>query len=145
MSLKRYPLVIERTGTGAGAAAGVANGAVANGSSGTASLSSPVDIPKRALSDFDRAVGLMKAGNSGEAELEFKTLAAGYPQLAGAQINRDLNMRLQYLAGWNVNWNRPDAIFLSMMGQRQFPKDLFVGSAAMVEELRKKLDAQVPK
>src|SRR6185369_9015986 len=51
--------------------------------SGTASLSAPADIPKRALSDFDRAVGLMKAGNSGEAELEFKTLAAGYPQLAG--------------------------------------------------------------
>ena len=29
----------------------------------------------------------MKAGNAGEAELEFKTLAAGYPQLTGAQIN----------------------------------------------------------
>ena len=56
-------------------------------------LSAPADIPKRALSDFDRAVGLMKAGNSGEAELEFKTLAAGYPQLAGAQINLALLQR----------------------------------------------------
>jgi Flp pilus assembly protein TadD len=35
----------------------------------------------------------MKAGNSGEAELEFKTLAAGYPQLTGAQINLALLQR----------------------------------------------------
>src|SRR5262249_25620606 len=59
-----------------------AGGAVAGGASGTANPSAQPDIPKRALTDFDRAVGLMKAGNSGEAELEFKTLAAGYPQLA---------------------------------------------------------------
>jgi tetratricopeptide (TPR) repeat protein len=35
----------------------------------------------------------MRAGNATEAELEFKTLAAGYPQLTGAQINLGLLQR----------------------------------------------------
>ena len=63
--------------------------------------------------------------------------------LDDAQINRDLNMRLQYLAGWNVNFNRPDAIFLSMTARRTFPADLFVGSAGRLEELRRRLAGQV--
>src|SRR5262245_2887015 len=57
----------------------------------TANPSAPVD--RRALADFERAVGLMRSGNNGEAELEFKTLAAGYPQLTGAQINLALLQR----------------------------------------------------
>jgi tetratricopeptide (TPR) repeat protein len=35
----------------------------------------------------------MKSGNAGEAELEFKQLAVGYPQLVGAQINLALLQR----------------------------------------------------
>jgi tetratricopeptide (TPR) repeat protein len=35
----------------------------------------------------------MRAGNTGEAELEFKTLVAGYPQLTGAHINLALLQR----------------------------------------------------
>jgi tetratricopeptide (TPR) repeat protein len=35
----------------------------------------------------------MRSGNATEAELEFKTLAAGYPQLTGAQINLALLQR----------------------------------------------------
>src|SRR5688572_26671061 len=31
----------------------------------------PAPVPARALADFNRAVGLMKSGNAGEAELEF--------------------------------------------------------------------------
>ncbi len=50
----------------------------------------PAEIPKRATADFDRAVGLMRAGNTTEAELEFKQLAAGYPQLAAPLINLGL-------------------------------------------------------
>jgi Flp pilus assembly protein TadD len=50
-------------------------------------LSVPVEIPARAAADFARAVGLMRAGNASEAELEFQQLAAGYPQLAGPHVN----------------------------------------------------------
>jgi Flp pilus assembly protein TadD len=53
----------------------------------------PAPVPKRAQADFDRAVGLMRAGNTSEAELEFKQLATGYPQLAGPQINLGLLQR----------------------------------------------------
>jgi tetratricopeptide (TPR) repeat protein len=60
---------------------------------GTADSPPQPEIPARARADFDRAVGLMKSGNSGEAELEFKTLAVGYPQLTGAQINLALLQR----------------------------------------------------
>jgi tetratricopeptide (TPR) repeat protein len=44
-------------------------------------------VPERAASEFARAVELMRAGNAGEAELEFQQLAAGYPQLAGPHVN----------------------------------------------------------
>src|SRR5262245_11524449 len=78
---------------GAAGASGSVAGAPGTSAGGTASPPAQPAVPKRALADFDRAVGLMKAGNSGEAELEFKTLAAGYPQLAAAQINLALLQR----------------------------------------------------
>ena len=54
---------------------------------GTTPAPASAPVPKRAQADFDRAVGLMRAGNASEAELEFKQLAIGYPQLAGPEIN----------------------------------------------------------
>jgi tetratricopeptide (TPR) repeat protein len=60
---------------------------------GTTPAPASAPIPKRAQADFDRAVGLMRAGNTSEAELEFKQLATGYPQLAGPQINLGLLQR----------------------------------------------------
>jgi Flp pilus assembly protein TadD len=56
-------------------------------SSGAPELSLPVEVPARAAADFARAVNLVRAGNLSEAELEFQQLAAGYPQLAGPQVN----------------------------------------------------------
>lgn len=53
----------------------------------------PVDLPPRAVADFDRAVSLLRAGNTTEAELEFKQLAAGYPQFAGPHVNLGLLYR----------------------------------------------------
>jgi tetratricopeptide (TPR) repeat protein len=58
----------------------------AQGAAGSA-LPPTVVVPERAASEFARAVELMRAGNSGEAELEFQQLAAGYPQLAGPHVN----------------------------------------------------------
>jgi tetratricopeptide (TPR) repeat protein len=52
-----------------------------------APLPAAAEPPPRALADFDRAVGLMRAGNKAEAELEFQQLAAGYPAFAGPDIN----------------------------------------------------------
>jgi len=67
--------------------------ASADASGGVATAPAPVEVPARAAADFNRAVSLMRAGNTSEAELEFKQLAAGYPQLAGPQINLALIQR----------------------------------------------------
>ncbi|HEY8507513.1 MAG TPA: tetratricopeptide repeat protein [Steroidobacteraceae bacterium] len=46
-----------------------------------------MEIPPRAAADFERAVGFMKAGRTTDAELEFKQLAAAYPQFAAPHVN----------------------------------------------------------
>jgi Flp pilus assembly protein TadD len=58
----------------------------------TATPSSPANAPPVALTprgqaDFERAVGFMRAGNTTEAELEFKQLALQFPQLATPYVN----------------------------------------------------------
>ena len=64
------------------------------------------------------------------------------PWLKGAQINRDLNMRLQYLAGWGLNYNHPELIYRNLLMYRGFPKDLFTGSPESVHVLKVLLDGQ---
>jgi hypothetical protein len=68
-----------------GAAAAGANGAVRNGAAPNGAPSVPVTA--RGKADFDRAVGLMKAGSTTEAELEFKQVALQFPQLSAPYVN----------------------------------------------------------
>jgi spermidine synthase len=49
------------------------------------------------------------------------------PWVAGAAINTDNNLRLQYLAGFGFNNNLGTQIRDSMLRYRQFPADLFTG------------------
>jgi len=48
--------------------------------------------------------------------------------LAGAQINEDANLRLQFLAGIAVSEHASPDIFASMMKHRTYPDDLFLGT-----------------
>ena len=57
------------------------------------------------------------------------------PWLAGSQINRDIDLRLQYLAGMGVNNFSASAIASEIARARQFPPDLFSGSAETLAEL----------
>ncbi len=50
------------------------------------------------------------------------------PWLEDAEINRDWNLRLQYLAGMELNLDRGKEIFALMLTYYKFPKDLFAGS-----------------
>jgi len=70
-------------------------GANAPGAAGAAARPQgpPVEIPKRALADFDRAVGMMRAGNTTEAELEFKQISTMYPQLSTPYVNLGILFR----------------------------------------------------
>jgi spermidine synthase len=63
------------------------------------------------------------------------------PWLKGAQINEDLNMRLQYLAGMGVNGTAAAPIYSGMLGYRKFPEDMFSGSEQRVQGLRRAIDS----
>src|SRR5207244_5048626 len=55
---------------------------------------------------------------------------------AGAQINNDTNLRLQYLAGLGVNSMAFQKVFAEVLTYRRFPEDLFRGSGTRLETLR---------
>jgi spermidine synthase len=50
------------------------------------------------------------------------------PWLLDAEINRDRNLRLQYLAGMGFNLNQGGLIYDEMLTYRRFPEGLFEGS-----------------
>lgn len=56
--------------------------------------------------------------------------------LVGAKINRDGNLRLQYLAGLAVNTNREEDIYDRILGYRRFPANLFSNADRYVDALR---------
>jgi len=58
------------------------------------------------------------------------------PYFAGAVINDDMNLRLQYLAGLGVNSMAFQKILAEMLNYRKFPPDLFRGSDARIDALR---------
>jgi spermidine synthase len=58
------------------------------------------------------------------------------PWLANAQINRDIDLRLQYLAGMGVNNFSASAIASEIARVRQFPPDMFTGSPESIGALQ---------
>ena len=58
------------------------------------------------------------------------------PYLAGAEINDDMNLRLQYLAGLGLNSMAFEKIYLEMVTYRRFPEGLFTGSEGRMGVLR---------
>jgi spermidine synthase len=62
------------------------------------------------------------------------------PWLAGAEINTDRNLRLQYLAGMGLNLQDAESIYGEMLHYRAFPEDLFTGSDERKNALREALD-----
>jgi len=48
--------------------------------------------------------------------------------LKDAELNRDVNLRLQYLAGMGLNTNAGSIILDSIVGFRKYPEDLFIAS-----------------
>jgi spermidine synthase len=59
------------------------------------------------------------------------------PWLADAAINRDRNLRLQFLAGMGLNLYQSDVIYSGMLAYaHRFPDELFVGSPETMNALR---------
>jgi spermidine synthase len=62
--------------------------------------------------------------------------------LVRAQINRDPNLRLQYLAGLGLNFNEQDLIYSNLLLYRTFPEELFVGSNVWKQALKSAIEKQ---
>ena len=53
----------------------------------------------------------------------------------GAQINRDADLRLSYLAGWGINSALEDVLYRQMLRYRERPDKLFTGSPDKIQAL----------
>jgi len=63
-----------------------------------------------------------------------KTTLAGW--LADAEVNRDRNLRLQYLAGLGLNLYDQAPIYDNMIASREYPENVFQGSPETLNQLR---------
>ena len=66
------------------------------------------------------------------------------PWLEGAPINRDRNLRLQYLAGQGLNLYQANVIFRNMVASGvDFPEQLFAGAPGELDELERRVRIRV--
>jgi Tfp pilus assembly protein PilF len=77
------PPVSQPAGAAASASGAGQSGSAAPGAGGAPNIA----VTPRGKADFDRAVGFMRAGNTTEAELEFKQVALQFPQLSAPYVN----------------------------------------------------------
>jgi spermidine synthase len=99
------------------------------------------DIQQRLNQPGYKRVGdsMREVGYNSAADL-LATYAVSAADLRGwlrnAQINRDRNLRLQYLAGMGLNQYLAPQIYDQMLQRSRFPKDIFKGSPASLQTLR---------
>ena len=93
--------------------------------------------------DFTPVVrSLKEIGLAGVVDL-FGTYAGRASDLSEwlrtASINRDGDLRLQYVAGLGLNMNESDAVYSDILKYRRFPEGLFTGSPGLIEPLRERI------
>jgi spermidine synthase len=96
--------------------------------------------------EFEPLVRSLREINMTSAIDLFSTYAGRKPDLApwlrDASINRDRNLRLQYLAGMGLNLYQADVIYADMLRNvSKVPDDLFVGSEATRQALFKAIQS----
>jgi spermidine synthase len=64
------------------------------------------------------------------------------PWYAGAELNRDGDLRLQYLAGWGINSSLEDFIYRQILSYRRPPWNIFTGSPERVQSLMYAISAE---
>jgi spermidine synthase len=64
------------------------------------------------------------------------------PWLADAKINRDRNLKLQYLAGLGVHLYQSDVIYAQMLRYADYPQGLFTGSDSTLAALQQSMRQQ---
>jgi hypothetical protein len=63
--------------------------------------------------------------------------------LSTAQINTDMNLRLQFLAGRSLNVYQSDPIYKSMIREVEYPENLFAGRPETLAALRQRVTEQL--
>ena len=95
--------------------------------------------------DYAPVVESLREINVGSAIDLFSTYAGRKDDLGewtkGAEINRDIDLRLQYLGGWGINSSLEDFIYRQMMRYRKPAPDLFVGSPEAVRLMQSAVEA----
>lgn len=81
---------------------------------------------------FKSSFGLMATYAGRAADLR--------PWLKHSQLNRDKDLRLQYLAGMGLNRYEQEFIFSELLTYRKFPRDLFLGSEEEREAMRRVIE-----
>jgi len=75
----------------------------------------------------------------------FSTYGGGRPDLGewvkGVPLNRDRDLKLQYMAGWGINSQAEHEIYMDMMKFRKMPKDMFFGTPERVGTLLQAIQA----
>ena len=59
--------------------------------------------------------------------------------LRGADVNRDGDLRLQYIGGWGINSTMEDQIYRELMSYRRPPGPIFTGSPQVLQALTEAL------
>jgi spermidine synthase len=57
--------------------------------------------------------------------------------LDGAAINRDRNLRMQYLAGLGMDYDEAAAIYAGMTAHTRFPEGMFISAEGRLDSLRR--------
>jgi len=85
--------------------------------------------------DFNTVVGLLStyAGRASDLRL----------WLEHVEINRDQNLRLQYLAGMQLNTNQGKFILDVILSHRRYPEDIFIGSGLYAKAVRLALERSI--
>ncbi|HLG97937.1 MAG TPA: fused MFS/spermidine synthase [Bryobacteraceae bacterium] len=65
------------------------------------------------------------------------------PWYRGAQLNRDRDLRLQYLAGWGINSQLQAELYRDMMSHVRPPASVFEGSPKLVASLMSAIAAEI--
>ena len=91
------------------------------------------------------AKSLSEVGMNSVVDL-FSTFAGNrsqlQPWLADATINRDRNLKLQYLAGLGVHLYQSDVIYAQMLRHADYPQGVFTGSEGMLSALQQAMRQQ---
>ena len=89
----------------------------------------------RAVAARDRHV----LGGRSVRDLRRAARRTSQPWLKDAQINRDRNLRLQYLAGRGLNLYRADVIYADMLNYAKEPDGVFTGSPEKMQALTQRI------